>query len=84
MCDARLCTGDMKDVCRSYIREVAVHPDCTSQVALGGFDHQLSLLDLNRPDTPFVQRLNMQGVISSVKWSPLFTSTWVRAARAHV
>ena len=59
----------MKDAAASYIREVAVQPGTANSVAMGGFDQKLNLLDLNRPDAPYVQRLDMQGTIGSVKWA---------------
>lgn len=58
----------------SYIREVAVQSSVPSNIAFGGFDNTLNFLDLNRPDNPYVQRLNMEATIGSVKWAPFNTS----------
>jgi hypothetical protein len=71
--------GEIKNASDSYIREIAVQPHSPSSVAVGGFDRKLTLLDLNRPDSPFVQRLDMEGVIGSVKWAPAQQSQWVGA-----
>jgi hypothetical protein len=67
-------SGDMKDAAGSYIREIAVQPGVAHNVVIGGFDHKLNFLDLNRPDNPYVQRLDMQAVIGSVKWAPFNAS----------
>lgn len=69
--------GDMKSASSSYIREIAINPQAANQVSIGGFDNILSILDLNRPDSPYVQRLDMQSVIGSVKWSPFNQSTYI-------
>jgi hypothetical protein len=53
----------------SYIREIAVKPSSASEVAIGGFDNKLNFLDLNRPDSPYVQRIDLHSVIGSVKWA---------------
>lgn len=71
------CAGDLKDACTSYIREIAVQPDTANNIAIGGFDHKLNLLDLNRPDNPYVQRLDLQSVIGSVKWAPFHSRAYV-------
>ncbi len=60
----------MKSACGSYIREIAVQPGTASSVVIGGFDQHLNFLDLNRADTPYVQRLDLQGAIGSIKWCP--------------
>lgn len=60
----------MKDACTSYIREIAVQPETANNVVIGGFDQTLNFLDLNRPDNPYVQRLDMESVIGSIKWAP--------------
>jgi hypothetical protein len=73
-------TGDMKGVCKSYIREIAVQPQTVNSVVLGGFDQKLNFLDLNRPDIVFTQRLDMQGIIGSVKWAPFHGSAYVSTA----
>ena len=72
-----LCEGDMKDACTSYIREIAVQPETANNIAIGGFDQKLNILDLNRPDNPYVQRLDMQSVIGSVKWAPFHGRAYV-------
>lgn len=73
-------TGDMKDVCKSYIREIAVQPQTVNKVVLGGFDQKLNFLDLNRPDVLFTQRLDMQGIIGSVKWAPFHGGAYASTA----
>lgn len=64
------CAGGMAQASNSYIREVAISPLAANNLVLGGFDDKLNFLDLNRPDCPYVRRLDMQSAISSVKWSP--------------
>jgi len=73
-------TGNIRDVCQSYIREIAVQPGTINSVALGGFDQKLNFLDLNRPDAVFTQRLDMQGIIGSVKWAPFHGGSYVSCA----
>lgn len=68
--------GDMKDACTSYIREIAVQPETATNVVIGGFDQKLNFLDLNRPDNPYVQRLDMESVIGSIKWAPFHGRQW--------
>lgn len=60
----------MKDASGSYIREIAVQPGSANNIVVGGFDQKLNFLDLNKPDHPYVQRLDLQSVIGSIKWSP--------------
>jgi hypothetical protein len=60
--------GDMKEASGSYIRELAVHPSASHNIALGGFDEKLNILDLNRHENPYIQRLDLQGVIGTIKW----------------
>lgn len=64
----------MPQASNSYIREIAVNPNqgAANNVAVGGFDGKLNFLDFNKPDCPYVQRLDMQSTIGSVKWSPFF------------
>jgi len=69
--------GIMKDACGSYIREIGVKPGSANNIVLGGFDQKLNFLDLNRPDNPYVQRLDMQSVIGSVKWAPFQNNAYV-------
>jgi hypothetical protein len=64
----------MKDAAGSYTREIAVQPGMPSNVVIGGFDRKLNFLDLNRPENPYVQRIDMQSVIGSIKWSPFNAS----------
>jgi len=72
----------MKDAGASYIREVAVQPGTANNIAMGGFDQKLNILDLNRPDAPYIQRMDMQGVIGSVKWAPFHGRQWESARTA--
>lgn len=60
----------MKGASGSYIREIAVQKGSANNIVIGGFDHKLNFLDLNRHESPYVQRLDMQGVIGSIKWAP--------------
>lgn len=60
----------MSKAAGSYIREVAVNPYQPNQIAIGGYDFHLQLIDLNQPTTPYMQRINMSAVIGSVKWAP--------------
>ena len=54
----------------SYVREIAIHPYSRNNVVFGGFDQQLTWMDLERPEAPFLHRVNVPGsVIGSVKWS---------------
>jgi hypothetical protein len=70
----------MPNVCKSYIREIAVQPGSINNIVLGGFDQKLNFLDLNRPDAIFTQRLDMQGIIGSIKWAPFHEGAYVSAA----
>jgi hypothetical protein len=69
-----LYSGDLKNACNTYIREIALQPGTSSSIVIGGFDQNLNFLDLNKKDSPYVQRLDMQGAISSVKWCPFNNS----------
>jgi hypothetical protein len=66
--------GDLKNACNTYIREMAIQPGTSSSIVIGGYDQNLNFLDLNKRDSPYVQRLDMQGAISSVKWCPFNNS----------
>ena len=52
------------------LREIALNPNSPSVLAVGGYDHKLNIIDLNRPDAPFLQQVDLQGVIGSLRWSP--------------
>lgn len=66
----------MPDASQSYIREIAVKPDSPNQAVFGGFDQKLNFVDLSRPDAPYIQRLNLQGVIGNVKWAPFHNASY--------
>lgn len=68
------CAGDLAGISDSYIREIAANPSSVSEVAIGGFDNKLNFLDLNRPDSLYMQRVDLQSVIGSVKWAPFQSS----------
>jgi hypothetical protein len=65
----------------SYIREIGVNPYSSNQIAIGGYDYHLQLLDLNQPKTPYVQRINMSAVIGSIKWAPFQSGGWRNSLR---
>ena len=61
----------------SYIREIALSPYDQGKVVIGGFDHKLNFMDLNRSDSPYLQRLDLQEIIGSIKWSPAQGAAYV-------
>ena len=58
-----------KDISGSFIRETGLNPKNPTVIAIGGFDQKLNIMDLNQLSTPYLQRLDLQSTIGSVKWS---------------